>query len=180
MSDNVRRPSGLGINGIPSADDIIAMARDNVFLAGAIGQWRHGTINFDEALRLAIRLLLEQNEALNRLSQAMAASAWPGPIIIEHPVRGSDEPLKVLSIDKQFRASDYEGATQIPHREYQNGFQLGRQCPVCACEIEMGQPPNFKAEESGESHDGERTVHWARGTQTCPECGATWPYEDSD
>lgn len=100
MNDNVRRPSGLTVNGIPSADDIIAMARDNVFLAGAISQWKHGTINFDEALRLAIRLLLEQNEALNRLSQAMAASAWPGPIIIEHPIRGSDEPLETLAVGK--------------------------------------------------------------------------------
>lgn len=53
-------------------------------------------------------------------------------------------------------------------------------CPVCHHEFEMGQPPHFKPEESGEGHDGERTVHWVSGTQTCPNCAATWTYGDSD
>lgn len=53
-------------------------------------------------------------------------------------------------------------------------------CPVCFHRFEMGQPPHFKAEEGGQCYDGERPVHWKSGTQTCPECGATWQYGDSD
>lgn len=59
-------------------------------------------------------------------------------------------------------------------------FKDHSRCPVCHQQFEMGQPPHFKPEESGEGHDGERAVHWVSGTQTCPECGATWPYGDSD
>lgn len=53
-------------------------------------------------------------------------------------------------------------------------------CPVCFHRFEKGKPPHFKAEDGGQGHDGERAIHWQSGTQTCPNCAATWQSSDSD
>lgn len=95
MNENTRRPSGIQVNGVPSVDEIIEMGRNNVFLAGALSYWRQGSINFDEALRLAIYYLLESNAALNRVAQDLAAKSYPGQIILEHPISCSTESIRV-------------------------------------------------------------------------------------
>lgn len=95
MSDNIRRTSGLKINGIPSADELIEMGRNNVCLESALSCWRYGSINFDEALRLAIRMLVEHNESISRLAKDMAAKSYPGQIILGHPISCSTENVRV-------------------------------------------------------------------------------------
>lgn len=72
-SENIRRPSGIEINGIPSADEIIALGRKNPLVATSLYLWKTGAINFDEALRIAVWRMDKYITALEQKVQIQEA-----------------------------------------------------------------------------------------------------------
>jgi len=54
-----------------------------------------------------------------------------------------------------------------------------RDCPLCGAEIDMGEPPWFVTERSGQCSTDMGTDYWFEGTQTCPRCLYRFPFGDS-
>lgn len=113
-----------------------------MFLAGALSYWRQGAINFDEALRLAIYYLLESNAALNRIAQDLAARAFPGPIVVDHPIRGSTDPREQITYGKIVPATAIVGGPEVA-----DAIKPGQRVPFLDAQKQpIGYTDNFRVE----------------------------------
>lgn len=83
--DNRRRPSGLAVNGVPSADQIIELGRTDAHVAAALGYWKRGDLTFDEALRLAVYHLAQSNHALIEHAVQLQMTQTPTLILDRRP-----------------------------------------------------------------------------------------------